>query len=176
MRIRSAVAIAAVVTLVIGAVALASPQDAKGPGPMGHPEMLGPGMGGPGMHGGFGMIGLPLHRLDLTQEQQDKVHAILDEEQLGLKALRTQLRDGETAFRAAHPITEFDENAIREHVAAQARIQADLEVALAKVRSKVVALLTAEQLKTAQEIQAKMQERMSHAEFRHQRPDAPATQ
>lgn len=175
MRIRSALAVIAVAALVAGAAGLATAQEAKDPAPMGRADMPGPGMGGPGMHGGFGMIGLPLHQLDLTQEQQDKVHAILAEDQPGLKALRTQLRDGEAAFRAAHPITELDENAIREHVAAQARIQADLEVALARVRSKVVALLTAEQLKTVQEIQAKMQERMSRNEFRHQPPDAPAT-
>jgi len=175
MRLRSVLAIAAFATLVAGAVVLASGQDAKGPGPMGHAGMFGPGMGEPGMHG-LGMVGLPLHRLDLTQEQQDKIHAIVDAERPALQELRKQLRDGEAAFRAAHPITEFDENAIREHTAAQAKIQADLEVALAKLRSQVVALLTTEQLKTVQEIQTKMLERMNHAELHHRTTDAPATQ
>jgi Spy/CpxP family protein refolding chaperone len=164
-------------TVVAGAAMLASAQEGKGPAPTGRAGAFGPpGMGGPGMHGGLGMLGLPLHRLDLTQEQQEKVDAIVDGERAALQTLRKQLHEGEAAFRAAHPITEFDENAIREHVAAQAAVQADLEVALAKVRSKVVALLTPEQLKTVQEIQTKMQERMSHSEHRHQRQDAPATQ
>ncbi len=176
MRIRSVLAIAAFATLVAGAVVLASGQDAKGPGAMGHAGMFGPGMGEPGMHGGLGMVGLPLHRLDLTQEQQDKIHAIVDEQRAALQDLRRQLRDGEAAFRAAHPITEFDESAIREHAAAQAKIQADLDVAVAKLRSQVVALLTAEQLKTVQEMQTKMVERMSHAERQHRTTDAPATQ
>jgi Spy/CpxP family protein refolding chaperone len=181
MKIKSSLAVAAAAAMLAGAVAVVSAQGMMGPGDMGHVGMRGPlAEGGPGMHGRFGAIGLPLHRLELTQEQQAKVQSILDEQRPALHELRQQLRDGEIAFRAAHPLTELNETAIRDHVAAQAKIQADLEVAIARVRSQVVALLTPEQVKTLQELQSRMhermQERMRYGAERHEAPATPVTQ
>ena len=112
------------------------------------------GMGGPGMHGPLGPIGRALHELDLTAEQQAQIDTILEETRPAQHALHEQLRTSEETFRAATPITTFDEAAIRAHVAARAAIQADLEVNAAKVRTKVVGLLTAEQLTKLQQILA----------------------
>ena len=114
-------------------------------------RMRGEGMHRAGMRGGLGPIGWALEQLDLTAEQQTQIDKIREEAHPGLQALHEKLRASEEAFRAANPITTFDESAIRAHVAARAAIQADLEVSTAKVRTKMLAVLTAEQLAKLQQ-------------------------
>jgi Spy/CpxP family protein refolding chaperone len=141
------------------------------------PATASPMPAGARMRGLYGLVGLPLDRLALSPEQSDKIQALVDQAVPGLQDLRRQLRDSELAFRAAHPLTEFNEIAIREHVAAQAKIQADLAVGVARLRSGVAALLTPEQVKTVQEMQAAEQQRYGHGEhMRHMPYPGPAVQ
>lgn len=96
--------------------------------------------------GPLGPLGRALHQLDLTDEQRAQVRTILDTARPVLEPLREQLRMNREAFRNSQSPTEVDEAAIRAHVAAQAVVEADLAVAMARVRASVLALLTPEQL------------------------------
>ncbi len=167
MRARNVVVIIAAAALIFGvAIAGAAPRDGRcmrgagmhragmhGAGMHG-PGMRGPEMGGPGMHGPLGQFVGALHELDLTAEQQAQIDAVFEEGRPALHALREKLRASEQAFRAANPITTFDEAALRAHVAARAAIQADLEVSAAKARTKLLAVLTPAQLAKLQEMLA----------------------
>jgi Spy/CpxP family protein refolding chaperone len=160
MRTRNVVAAViavAAIALVAGSVALAA-----GHGPHGMAGMQGPGMCGMG-----GGLGLPLHRLDLTDEQREAIRAIVDAEQPALHALREKIRESRQAFMDSHSPTEFDEAAIRAYAAEQAPLLADLEVAEARVRAKALAVLTPEQVTELKTLRSQMHERMG--EHREQR-------
>ena len=158
-NVAAAVITVAAVTLVAGSVALAA-----GNGPFGMAGMPGPGMRGPD-----GGLGLPLHRLDLTDEQRDAIRAIVDAEQPALRELREQVQASRQAFMEAHPPTEFDEAAIRAHAAEQAPLLADLAVAEARVRAKALALLTPEQVTELKAMRSRMHERLERVEQRRGR-------
>ena len=153
------IAVAAVIgaALVAGSAAIAA-----GHGPQGR---TGEGMfgvaGGPGMHGPGGGLGIPLHRLDVTDEQRESIRAIVDAEQPAIQALRDKVRESQQAFMEAHPPTEFDEAAIRAHHAAQAPLLADLAVAEARVRAKALAVLTSEQLAELETMRSQMRAHMA---------------
>lgn len=97
-------------------------------------------------HGPLGPLGRALHQLDLTDDQRAQVRTVLETARPDLQALRERLRTNREAFRESQSPTQVDEAAIRAHVAAQATIQADLAVAVARVRASVLALLTPGQL------------------------------
>lgn len=126
------------------------------------------GPGGMREHGPLGPLGRALHQLDLTDAQRDQVRAVLEAARPELQALREQLRTNRRTFRQSHPPTEVDETAIRAHVAAQAVIEADLAVAMARARASVLALLTPEQLAQLEQLREQGPMR------RHgRRPDTP---
>jgi Spy/CpxP family protein refolding chaperone len=106
----------------------------------------------------LGPLGRALQRLDLSSEQQDRIRGMVEAARPQLQALRGQLRDGRQTFREAHPPTDFDEAAIRAHVAAQSGVMADLAVLGAKLRADVLAVLTPEQLEQLEGMRAKRQE------------------
>ena len=93
MRTRNIViAVVAVgaLSLVAGSAALAG-----GHGPRGMAGSCAAGMAGidgPGMPGLGGGLGLPLHHLDLTDEQRAAIRAVVETEQPALDALREQIR------------------------------------------------------------------------------------
>jgi len=125
-------------------------------------SMRGPGPGGMRGHGQgaglLGPVGMALHRLDLTGEQRTAIDAILDEARPSFQALHEQLQANREAFRTAHPPATFDEPAVRAHVAQQSAIHADMAVAGGKVRAKVLALLTPEQLAQLEELRKKAED------------------
>jgi Spy/CpxP family protein refolding chaperone len=165
VRSNSILAGVAVSALALGAAVVAPAQVAQQQGTAtAAPVAAAPAAGGAHMNGLYGMVGLPLDRLGLSPEQGDKIQALVDQAVPALQAQRRQLRDNEVAFRAAHPLTDFNEAAIREHVATQAKIEADLAVGIARLRASVAALLTPEQLKQVQELQAAEQERYGHGD------------
>ena len=104
------------------------------------------GPGGMREHGPLGPLARALHQLDLTDEQRAQIRTILDTARPVLEPLREQLRMNREAFRDSQSPTEVDEAAIRAHIAAQAVVEADLAVAMARVRASILALLTPEQL------------------------------
>jgi Spy/CpxP family protein refolding chaperone len=139
MRNRTVVFTAVAVALVV--IATLATAQTRERGPSGGEGML---MDGP--RGVVGPIGRMLNRLDLSDEQQAKVEAILDEARPGMQSLRDQLHQSRETFRAAHPPETFDEAAIRAHAAEQNKIKTELAVLAARTRSRVLAVLTAEQL------------------------------
>jgi Spy/CpxP family protein refolding chaperone len=142
MKTRTAVLTAVAVVAIAGAtlaLAGAPGRGHAGPGEPGEAMTDGP-------RGVLGPLGRMLDRLDLSDEQEAKIEAILDEARPGIESLRQQLRDGREAFVAAHPPETFDEKAIRAHAAEQAKITTELAVLSAKTRARVLAVLTPEQL------------------------------
>ncbi len=126
---------------------LALPAAASAQGPFG-----GPG-GGPGTGHHFGPGGPDLgfwverisDRLDLSEAQQDQIQAILDQARPAIEAAASRLEEGREEWQASHGPGDFDEGAIRSHVAAQSELQADLMVAIQSARAKIYNVLTPDQ-------------------------------
>jgi Spy/CpxP family protein refolding chaperone len=132
----------------------------RGPG-MGR-GMMGP--GGPGMRGGpggpFGMAGLPLRELGLTDAQLQQVRTIMESHRDDQKAIGDRMRDARKALQDAIEADPLNEGAIRDAAAAVGAIDADAAVLQAKLRAEVFALLTPEQVKKAKELRSEMENRM----------------
>jgi Spy/CpxP family protein refolding chaperone len=111
----------------------------------------GGGHGGFGGHGGLnvGMLERMMPRLveylDLSQDQQDQIQAILDEELPAITDLRDQLRAAREEFMETNEPGEFDESALRAFLEQQSPIRIDLEVAAARTLSRFFNVLTPEQ-------------------------------
>ncbi len=154
----AAVALIAGSTLVLAGPGGPGTPGVRGGGRGGHGGFgQGPGDGGrlQGMRGPLGPLGRALHRLDLSDEQQAQVRSLVEAARPEMHALRTQLRESRQAFREAHPPTDFDEAAIRNQVAAQSAVMADLAVLGAKLRADVLKVLTPDQLAELEAMRAK---------------------
>jgi Spy/CpxP family protein refolding chaperone len=135
---------------------LAATQDSNdGPPPMGPG---GPPMG-PGPGGAGGIIGVIMQRLDLTDDQHDKIETILDTSRD--KVEKAQKAVG-TARKALDDAVAGDANeaAIRSAATALGAAIGDEAVLRAATMKEIKAVLTAEQLKTLEEIQARMKARV----------------
>ncbi len=134
---------------------------------LGAAVVLAHGHGKPGMHpgGAFGSgmvmqrITRMLHRLDLSDEQREKVHAILEAARPEFQAHMESLRAGRQELWNMDPGT-FDEARVRELARARADEVVELVVLGQKVRSQVWAVLTPEQRERAAEMRSRMRERM----------------
>jgi len=123
--------------------------------------------GGPGMSpagafaGGAVMqrIQRMLHHLDLSDEQEAEVRAILEAARPEFRAHLESLRAAREELRKLDPAT-FDEAKVRELAGAQAGEMVEMVVLGQKVRSQVWAVLTPEQREQAAGMQARMRERM----------------
>jgi Spy/CpxP family protein refolding chaperone len=160
-------AIGAVVSAQMGPRGSAGQMGPGGPGGMGH----GPGMrGGPGMMGGpggpLGLIGRGLHALDLTDEQREKIRAIAESHRDELKAIADRGQPAREALHDAVTAPVADENAIRAAAAGVAAVEVDAALLHAKVHAEVFSVLTPDQQKKAEELRARMQERMKEGRDR----------
>lgn len=126
----------------------------------------GPGGGhghGPGMHGRrgpgmmLGRMARVLHRLDLSAEQREKVHAMLDAVKPQFQAHAEALRTSRQQLRDLSP-AKFDEAAVRAIADSQAKEMADMIVLSQKVRAQVYAVLTPAQQSKLAEMRQKMQQ------------------
>jgi protein CpxP len=151
----------------------------RGPGMMGR-GMMGP--GGPGMRGGpgggpFGMAGLPLRELDLTDAQREQVKAIMASHRDEQKATGDKMMAARKALHDAIAADVFDEAAVRAAAGAVAALDADAAVLQAKIHGEVFAILTPEQVKKAKELRSEMEDRMKEGRGRgrgmHPRPMPP---
>jgi Spy/CpxP family protein refolding chaperone len=148
--------------------ALAQPQDFQGGPPMGpsmRPMMRGPGagqQGGPGMgqrpDGLDGMVGVIMHRLDLTDEQRDKIETIIDK---SCSETRTAQHAVERAHRALEKAVAGDANepAIRKAADGLGKAIGDEAVLKVKIMKEAKAVLTHEQIKKLDEIKTEMKAR-----------------
>jgi protein CpxP len=137
------------------------PGGQRGFGPMGR-GMMGP--GGPGMRGGpggpFGMAGLPLRELELTDTQREQVKAVMESHRDEQKAIGDRMQPARKALHDAIAADTLDETAIRAAAAQVGAIEADAAVLQAKIRAEIVALLTPEQVKKAKELRTEMENRI----------------
>ena len=126
----------------------------------------GPGHGhrGAGMFGGHGFammaqVGRALCRLNLSEEQQQKVHAIIEAAKPEMQSHVQALREGRQQLQAMAP-GSFDEAAVQAIAQKQAAQIAALIVLKQKVRSQIYNILTPAQQKQADEMrQERQQER-----------------
>jgi Spy/CpxP family protein refolding chaperone len=97
--------------------------------------------------------------LDLSDEQQAQIEAILDEELPAIETMREQLRDAHRAFRANQQPGVFDEAAIRAFAQSQSQTHVELMVAGARTMSRIHNVLTTEQQQRLEELRALRPER-----------------
>jgi len=144
-----------ILTIAAGAIIAAAgvvfaqqgPGDCDGSGP--HGRMGGPGGGGAfGNQGGHGLLRmLPrlADKLDLTQDQQDQIQAIVDAGKPELDALREQAQTARDEFRELYSIGDFNETAFRSHFESQAQLHVEMQLIGAEMASQAFAVLTPEQ-------------------------------
>jgi len=128
-----------------------------------------PGPDGPGRRGGpgGGVLGpMLLERLNLTTDQRDRVHQIMDSHRDEQKAI------GDRAMKAREALNEaiagpFDESTIRTRSADVAAVDADSAVLQARVYGEVVQILTTEQQQQLKQLQAEMKARAGKMREQH---------
>ena len=131
----------------------------QGPGRrMGAP---GRGMQGPGgARGPMGFVGAGLRELNLTDAQREKVRTILNNQRTAVRDVMDNLMDARRALHDAVASEKFDEAAVRAKAAAIGKIEGDLAVMHAKVRTEVLSVLTPEQQKKAQDLKTQREQRL----------------
>lgn len=143
-------------TLITAAVmaALAVPAFALAQGGFGgrHGGSLHGGFGGPGLERFEEMLPRLAEYLELTDDQQSQIRAILDEEMPAIEDLREQLRTAHEAFRATHQPGDFDEAAVRAFAESQSQLHVELMVAGARTMSRIFTVLTPEQQDKLQDL------------------------
>jgi len=137
----------------VSASALVLAQPPQGPGPREHRG--GPGPGGPG--GAFGgMMDFGLRGVELADAQREQVKTIVDSHRDEMRAVGEKMREAHRAFAESTRAETIDESAIRAKSTAVAAAMADEAILRAKVRTEVLAILTAEQ---QEQLKAQQQER-----------------
>jgi len=103
--------------------------------------------------------GGPLARLDLSDEQRDKIRAILDAEREQMRTMRDAEQQSREATRDALHAETVDEAKVRQLAHEQADKRVDLQLARQQTRDKIDAVLTAEQRQQLQQQRDQRQER-----------------
>ena len=128
----------------------------------------GPGRGHHGPAGHFGPGGPDLGfwverigaRIDLTEDQEAQIEAILEASRPAIERASEALRAGRDEWQASHEPGEFDEAAFRAHLAAQSELHADLMVAIHAAKAQVFGVLTPEQREELESMRECMGKRM----------------
>lgn len=125
---------------------------AQGPG--------GGGPGGPGRGGPGGIIGpMMLDQLNLSSAQRDRVNQILDSHRDEQQALSTRGMGVHQALQDAITSGVVDERTIRGRAADAAAVDADAAVSQARIYAAIFQILTPDQQKQLQQMQADMKAR-----------------
>jgi len=118
-----------------------------------------------GMHGGHGMMGdkmtmRGLHRLDLSEAQQDKIFDIMHAQAPAMREQMKSLRNSEKELQALKATPDYSEAKARQLVDQIAKQRADMEMSRLQAERKVMDILTPEQRKQLAETKpAKRDER-----------------
>ena len=138
----------------------AAPPGAPGPG-----AESGPGMGphmefgpGPGMGPGFGAPPPFLAGLHLTDEQQDKVFAIVYAAEPAIHEQTKALRKAHESLHELNHADQFDESKVKGLAEAAAKAESQLTVLRMRTEHQIFALLTPEQKKQLEEHRQKAHE------------------
>src|ERR1700722_9835433 len=120
-----------------------------GPGPG---REMGPEFGfGPGMGPGLGVPPPFLHGLHLTDEQQDKVFAIVYAAAPALREQSKALRKAHEALRDINQSPQYDENRVKGLAETAAKADSQLTVLRVRTEHEIYAVLTPEQKKKLEE-------------------------
>jgi periplasmic protein CpxP/Spy len=151
--------LAAAVLLTYPLASLAAPPprpDGGHDGRCGGPEMHafrgpppGPEFGPPGV--GFGAPPPFLAGLHLTDDQQDKVFAILYASAPAMREQSKALRKAHEALRDLNESPQYDENRVKGLADSAAKADSELTVLRVRTEHEILALLTAEQRKQLEE-------------------------
>jgi protein CpxP len=152
---------AAILTVGVGAAAIAVAGGQQGPGieRRGPDGFFGFGQGGPGGRGRMGgpgrggpLAGLPLRQLNLSDAQREQVRAITESHQAEMKAVGDRAMTARQALHAATTSPSFDEGAVRARAAELAAVEADIAVFRARLFADVFQILTPEQQAKVKEL------------------------
>ena len=147
--------IAGIAVLVIGAAALAIGRGFQGggwhafQGPEGHGR-------GPDGHGHGDMLEHMARELNLTDAQKAQVKTIMESAESSSQGTREKLEEVHKQIEAATANGQFDETQVRTLASQQAQLEADMMVEHLRAKSKVFAILTAEQRTKAEEMHKRM--------------------
>jgi periplasmic protein CpxP/Spy len=150
-RMNSKIAVLAFALALSVGTAFAQGEEA-GPGPM-HHGMHGEFMGGPG-------LGLPLHQLNLTDDQRSQIKQIFQTEKPTMKPLMQQEFQSHQQLIQLVTSGNFDQAKAAAIAAQESQTHVQLEVEHAKIASQVYQLLSSDQKAKVAEILAKHQQRM----------------
>jgi periplasmic protein CpxP/Spy len=139
---------------------------AENAGPM-HRHMRGEFMGGMG-------FGLPLHQLNLTDEQRAQIKAIFQNEKGNMKPLMQQEMAAHQQFMQLITSGSFDQAKANTIATQEAQTHAQIQVEHAKIGAQIYQLLNSEQKAKVADIMAKRQQRMQ--EHMQKQQQAPADQ
>jgi len=133
------------VTMVaVGSVSAFQRGGGCGMGPMGKHAAA-----GYGMHRGMGGRMMPMLRmmekLEVTDEQREKIWAVMDKNRPAKRQQMTQMMKNRKAFREAERAEPFDAALVRRLAEDQGRSMAEMIVLRAQGRQEIKALLTPEQ-------------------------------
>ena len=155
---KTIMAIAMVLTIAAAPIFAAQQQGGRGQGGPGGQGGQGGPEGGRGQGQGVPMLRM-LKALNLTDEQQTKVDAIVESSKDASQAAREALQSANKALREAVD-NESDAGTLRQLAAAVGVAMGDQAVARVQVMSQIKAILTTEQLAKYAEIKEKMKDRV----------------
>jgi len=116
----------------------------------------GDGFGHRGMRGGpgdmLGMLPRLLHHLDLSEDQQAEVEAILEEARPAIHDLRQQMREARETHMASQTPGVFDEAQARTFAETVGSLTSDLTMTTLETHARVLAVLTPDQLAQLEEL------------------------
>jgi len=98
-------------------------------------------------------------QLGLTEEQQEQIEAIRTAEMTARRDLMEKMQENREQMRELTNEGTFDENAIRAIAEEKAKIQVELAVSRAEMRSRIHAIMTPEQQELAKNISSERQNR-----------------
>src|SRR5262249_46430086 len=168
-RITTIVSVVAVALALFAGFAIA--EEGQGDGSQMHHGMM--------MHHGFmgeGM-GLPLHQLNLTDDQKTQIHQIMKNEHANIKPLMQQEFQAHQQMIQLVTSGSFDQQKAAAIAAQESQTHVALEVEHAKIASQVYALLSSDQKAKVADMIAKHQQRMQeHLQKQNNGEEAPAQQ
>jgi Spy/CpxP family protein refolding chaperone len=156
-------AIAAAISVGAASVAMAQPGSTDD-----HRGMWG------GRHRGMRGEGLPFAQLNLSDDQRQEIHRIMDQHQTARQAVMDRLSAARQAQADAVQAVPADESAIRARSAEVAKAETDAALLRAKVHTEIFNVLTPDQQTKAKEIRAERQERRQQWRNQRQAPAQPA--
>ena len=165
-KLKLIVSVAAVALALMVGVAIAADQGESGP--MHHGMM---------MHHGFGEgFGLPLHQLNLTDDQKTQIHQMMKSEHATMKPLMQQEFQAHQQMMQLVTSGNFDQAKAAAIAAQESQTHIQLQVEHAKIASQVYNLLSSDQKAKVADMMAKHQQRMQEHMQKQNEQAAPSDQ